>query len=187
MREQYLIELDLRRVPSFTPDVAVLGSGVMGSGIAAHLANAGVRSLMLDIVPKDLTPEDEKQGLSRSDPRFRNKLALAGLESIKKTKPAAIYSKRFLPLISVGNFEDDWAKLADCDWIVEVVVERLDIKQQVFERLPGMQRAQGFVSLPEKTQHLHRVNRAKRIHVGKPLLAAEPLEPMQCYAGNSFL
>jgi 3-hydroxyacyl-CoA dehydrogenase len=115
--------------------VGVLGAGVMGQGIAAHLANAGVPVVMLDIVPPQLTPDDEKQGLRQDSPRFRNKFALAGLEGIKKSKPALIYSKKFLPLISVGNFEDDWGQLADCDWIVEVVVERLDIKQQVFGRL----------------------------------------------------
>ena len=115
--------------------VGVLGAGVMGSGIAAHLANAGVRSLLLDIVPPQLSPENEKAGLTPTDPRFRNKFALAGLDNIKKSKPALLYSKRFLPLIEVGNFEDDWARLAECDWIVEVVVERLDIKQQVFGKL----------------------------------------------------
>ncbi len=115
--------------------VAVLGAGVMGSGIAAHLANAGIRVVMLDIVPPELTAEDEKAGLTKSDPRFRNKFALAGLEGIKKSKPSLIYSKRFLPLIEVGNFEDDWGKLAECDWVCEVVVERLDIKQKVFARV----------------------------------------------------
>lgn len=115
--------------------VAVLGAGVMGSGIAAHLANAGIRVVMLDIVPPELTAEDEKAGLTKDNPRFRNKFALAGLENIKKSKPALTYSKRFLPLIEVGNFEDDWGKLADCDWVCEVVVERLDIKRKVFARV----------------------------------------------------
>ncbi|MFZ5788152.1 MAG: 3-hydroxyacyl-CoA dehydrogenase family protein, partial [Acidobacteriota bacterium] len=115
--------------------VGVLGAGVMGQGIAAHLANAGVPVLMIDIVPPQLTPEDEKAGLTTADPRFRNRFALAGLEAIRKSKPALTYSKKFLPLISTGNFEDDWDRLADCDWIVEVVIERLDIKQQVFARL----------------------------------------------------
>src|SRR5512136_1032691 len=126
--------------------VGVLGAGVMGSGIAAHLANAGVPSLLLDIVPRELSPEDQKAGLTREDKRFRNKLALAGIDSIKSARPAAIYTRRLLPLISVGNFEDDWGKLAECDWIVEVVVERLDIKQQVFERLEKVRRPGSIVS-----------------------------------------
>ncbi len=126
--------------------VGVLGAGVMGSGIAAHLANAGVPVLLLDIVPPQPAPDDVKAGLTRDDPRFRNRLALAGIETIKKSKPAALYSKRFLPLISVGNFEDDWGKLASCDWIVEVVVERLDVKQQVFARLEQVRKPGAIVS-----------------------------------------
>jgi 3-hydroxyacyl-CoA dehydrogenase len=126
--------------------VGVLGAGVMGSGIAAHLANANVPVLLLDIVPPHLSPEDEKAGLTREDKRFRNKLSLAGLQNIKTSKPALIYSKRFLPLISVGNFEDDWGRLAECDWIVEVVVERLDVKQQVFARLEEVRKPGTIVS-----------------------------------------
>jgi 3-hydroxyacyl-CoA dehydrogenase len=126
--------------------VGVLGAGVMGSGIAAHLANANVPVLLLDIVPPQLSPEDERAGLTRQDTRFRNKLALAGVEAIKTSRPSLIYSKRFLPLISVGNFEDDWKSLAACDWIVEVVVERLDIKQQVFARLESVRKPGTIVS-----------------------------------------
>ena len=125
---------------------AVLGAGVMGSGIAAHLANAGIPVLMLDIVPPEFTDADAKKGLTESDPLFRNKFALAGLEGIKKSKPAALYSKRFLPLVEVGNFDDDWAKLAECDWIVEVVVERLDIKQKVFARLEEIRKPGSIIS-----------------------------------------
>ena len=125
---------------------AVLGAGVMGSGIAAHLANAGIPVLLIDIVPPELTAEDEKKGLNAQHPKFRNKFSLAGLEGIKKSKPAALYSKKFLPLIEIGNFEDDWERLADCDWIVEVVVERLDIKQQVFARVDEVRKPGSIIS-----------------------------------------
>ncbi len=125
---------------------AVLGAGVMGSGIAAHLANAGIPVLLLDIVPPKLTEDDEKKGLTAEDPRFRNKFSMAGLEGIKKSKPAALYSKRYLPLIEIGNFEDDWERLAECDWIVEVVVERLDIKQKVFARVDEVRKPGSIVS-----------------------------------------
>jgi len=125
---------------------AVLGAGVMGSGIAAHLANAGIPVLLLDIVPPKLTEEDEKKGLTTSDPSFRNKFSLAGLEGIKKAKPAALYSKRFLTLIEIGNFEDDWDRLSECDWIVEVVVERLDIKQGLFARVDEVRKPGSIVS-----------------------------------------
>ncbi len=124
--------------------VAVLGSGVMGSGIAAHLANAGIPVLMLDIAPRQLTPEDEARGLTQEDPRFRNKIVRRGFEAMKKSRPAALSSKRFLPLIELGNFEDDWDRLAECDWIVEAVVERLDIKQQVMERIDNV-RSKGTI------------------------------------------
>jgi len=125
---------------------AVLGAGVMGSGIAAHLANAGIPVLMLDIVPPQLSDDDKKKGLTEDDPRFRNKFALAGFQGIKKSKPAALYSPRFLSLIETGNFEDDWDRLADCDWIVEVVLERLDVKQQVFSRLEEVRKPGAIVS-----------------------------------------
>ncbi len=125
---------------------AVLGAGVMGSGIAAHLANAGIPVLLLDIVPPKFTDADAKKGLTEQDTSFRSKFALAGLEGIKKSKPALLYSKRFLPLIETGNFEDDWDKLAECDWIVEVVIERLDIKQQLFARVDEVRQTGAIVS-----------------------------------------
>ena len=109
--------------------VAILGAGVMGSGIAAHFANAGIGCLMLDMVPPKLTLEDEKAGLTKEDKRFRNKFALKGIEGIKKSKPALIYTKKFLPFIEIGNFDDDFERLAECDWIIEVVIERMDVKQ----------------------------------------------------------
>lgn len=114
---------------------AVLGAGVMGSGIAAHLANAGIPVLLLDIVPRELKPEDEARGLTTEDPRFRNQIVAKGLEAMMKARPAALFSKRFAPLVEIGNFEDDWHRLAECDWIVEAIVERLDIKQKVFARV----------------------------------------------------
>jgi 3-hydroxyacyl-CoA dehydrogenase len=115
--------------------VAVLGSGVMGSGIAAHLANAGYPVLLMDIVPPQLTDEDRKKGLSEDSPAFRNRIVASNFAAAQKARPAAFFSRKHQELVELGNFEDDWSKLADCDWIVEAVVERLDIKQQVFERL----------------------------------------------------
>lgn len=113
--------------------VAVLGSGVMGAAIAAHLANAGIASYLLDIVPPELTPDDEKAGLTKETPKFCNKFALRALsEVLPKQKPSPIFDASVLKLITPGNFEDDMKKLAECDWVIEVVVERLDIKQKVF-------------------------------------------------------
>ncbi len=125
--------------------VAVLGSGVMGQGIAAHLAGAGIPVLLLDIIPK-FTEEDAKKGLKENDPRFRNKFSLNAIEAIKNSKPSLIYSKRDLKLITPGNFEDDWDKIKTCDWIVEVVVEKLEIKRSVFEKVEKVMGAGAVIS-----------------------------------------
>lgn len=109
--------------------VAVLGSGVMGSGIACHFANIGLEVLLLDIVPRDL-PEDKK-----NDKALRNSIASNALATAIKSKPAPLYDTEFATHIKVGNFEDDFEKISDCDWVVEVVVERLDIKNSIFEKV----------------------------------------------------
>lgn len=114
---------------------AVLGAGVMGSGIAAHLANAGISCRMLDIVPPALSEEEKKKGMTEKSPAFRNRFALKGLEAIRKSRPALLYSQKDLSRITIGNFEDDLASIAECDWIVEVVVENLEIKRALYERI----------------------------------------------------
>ncbi|NNC82455.1 MAG: 3-hydroxyacyl-CoA dehydrogenase/enoyl-CoA hydratase family protein [Flavobacteriales bacterium] len=115
--------------------VAVLGSGVMGSRIACHFANIGVEVLLLDIVPRELNEKEEAKGLSLESPQVRNRLVNDALQTALKSNPSPIYSKSFASRISTGNFEDDMHRIADCDWIIEVVVERLDIKQIVFEQV----------------------------------------------------
>jgi 3-hydroxyacyl-CoA dehydrogenase len=107
--------------------VAVLGSGVMGSAIACHFANVGCSVLLLDIVPKEAEDTDKKAA--------RNKLVNDALKASLKSKPSPIYSKSFANRIETGNMTDDMSKIADCDWIIEVVVERLDIKKIVFENV----------------------------------------------------
>ena len=107
--------------------VAVLGSGVMGSRIACHFAGTGHQVLLLDIVPKEAAGSDKK-----SD---RNKLVNDALQSAVKSNPSPLYHPSFLKNISTGNFEDDMKRIADCDWIIEVVVERLDIKKTVFDQV----------------------------------------------------
>ena len=115
--------------------VAVLGSGVMGSRIACHFANIGVEVLLLDIIPRELTAEDKKKGLSLEMPALRNSIVNTALQTALKSNPSPIYSKSFASLISTGNFDDDMPKIAECDWVIEVVVERLDIKKIVFEQV----------------------------------------------------
>nr|WP_299389135.1 3-hydroxyacyl-CoA dehydrogenase/enoyl-CoA hydratase family protein [Allomuricauda sp.] len=115
--------------------VAVIGSGIMGSGIACHFANIGVEVLLLDIVPRELNEKEKSKGLGLEDKVVRNRLVNDSLAAALKSKPSPIYHKKFASRISTGNLEDDIAKIGEVDWIIEVVVERLDIKKQVFENL----------------------------------------------------
>ena len=108
--------------------VAVLGAGTMGARIAAHFANAGVPSYLFDIVPPD------------ADGPARNKIAAAGLDAARKSKPAAFFEPSLAKLITVGNFEDDLKKLADVDWIIEAVVENLDIKRSLLKRVDAVRK-----------------------------------------------
>jgi 3-hydroxyacyl-CoA dehydrogenase len=115
--------------------VAVIGSGIMGSGIACHFANIGVEVLLLDIVPRELNDAEQKKGLTLENKAVRNRLVNDHLAFALKSKPSPIYHPSFSQRISTGNTTDDLAKIADADWIIEVVVERLDIKKQVFEQI----------------------------------------------------
>lgn len=115
--------------------VAVIGSGIMGSGIACHFANIGVEVLLLDIVPRELNDAEKKQGLTLEDKVVRNRIVNEDLQKAIKSNPAPLYHKDFAKRISTGNLEDDISKVKTADWIIEVVVERLDIKKQVFENL----------------------------------------------------
>ncbi len=116
--------------------VAVLGSGVMGSGIACHLANVGMEVLMLDIVPKE----------AGNDKTSRNLMVNTALQTAIKSKPAPLYDKTFASRIQTGNFEDDFEKIGDADWIIEVVVERLDIKKLILEKVDQFRKKGSLVS-----------------------------------------
>ena len=107
----------------------------MGSGIACHFANIGVEVLLLDIIPRELNDKEKAKGLSLKDSVVRNRLVNEALKTSLKSKPSPIYSQKFADRIETGNIEDDLHKIKDVDWIMEVVVERLDIKQQVFEKI----------------------------------------------------
>lgn len=115
--------------------VAVLGSGIMGSRIACHFANIGVQVLLLDIVPREVTEDEKKKGLSLESPILRNKIVNEAFEAAKKSKPAALYHPDFANRITLGNFDDNMKDIIECDWVIEAVVERLDIKKQVFEQV----------------------------------------------------
>ncbi|MCH8555146.1 MAG: 3-hydroxyacyl-CoA dehydrogenase/enoyl-CoA hydratase family protein [Schleiferiaceae bacterium] len=126
--------------------VAVLGSGIMGSRIACHLANVGIESLLLDIVPKEVTPAEEAKGLTLKDKSVRNRIVNDALQSTLKSNPSPIYSKSFSSRITTGNFDDDFEKIKDADWIIEVVVERLDIKKIIFDKVERFRKPGSLVS-----------------------------------------
>jgi len=115
--------------------VAVVGSGIMGSGIACHFANIGVEVLLLDIVPRELNEVEQKKGLTLENKVVRNRLVNDSLANALKSKPSPIYDQKFASRITTGNTTDDLEKIKDVDWIIEVVVERLDIKKSVFEQI----------------------------------------------------
>lgn len=115
--------------------VAVLGSGVMGATIAAHLTNAGLDVLLLDIVPRELTETEEKQGLTLENPQVRNRIAANGLAGLLKMKPAPFYLPEYAGQINVGNLEDDLDQLKTCDWVIEVVIEHMPIKKELLAKL----------------------------------------------------
>ncbi|MFL5356096.1 3-hydroxyacyl-CoA dehydrogenase NAD-binding domain-containing protein [Archangium sp.] len=121
--------------------VAVLGAGVMGSGIAAHLANSGVRALLLDIVPPKAA-----SGEDTASKAFRNKFALGALANMRKQKPSPIVSEQVFTGIEVGNFEDDLGRLAECDWVIEVVKEDMGVKQALFAKVEQHARKDAIVS-----------------------------------------
>ena len=129
--------------------VAVLGSGVMGSGIACHLANIGLEVLMLDIIPRDL------EGDKLKDPTLRNNIVDSALQNSIRSKPAPLYHKHFASRISTGNFEDDFEKISDADWIIEVVVERLDVKQQIFEKVDNNRKNNSLVTSNTSSIPMH--------------------------------
>ena len=115
-------------MPKRIEKVAVLGAGTMGARISAHLANAGVPSYLLDIVPPD------------ADGPVRNRIAATGLEAAVKSKPAAFFEPSLARLVTIGNFEDDLQKLADVDWIIEAVVEDLEIKRTLLRRIEAIRK-----------------------------------------------
>src|SRR5260370_7989227 len=125
----------------------VLGAGTMGSRIAAHLANAGLPCILLDIVPPNL-PADAPSA-------ERNKIVRAGLDAAKKSKPAAFFTAALAEKIAIGNFEDDLARCAAADWIIEVVAENLEIKRKLLARLAQFRRPGPIVTPNTSALPLH--------------------------------
>ncbi len=132
---------------------AVLGAGTMGAGIAAHLSNAGIPTLLLDIAPRELTSDEEKRGLTLESPAVRNRIVNSLFEAAKKLRPAPFMLGDNAKLITTGNFTDDMARLKECDFVIEAVVENLDIKHKLFaevekNRKPGAVVASNTSGIP---------------------------------------
>ncbi|MGH9948484.1 MAG: 3-hydroxyacyl-CoA dehydrogenase/enoyl-CoA hydratase family protein [Pyrinomonadaceae bacterium] len=132
---------------------AVLGAGTMGAGIAAHLTNAGIPTLLLDIAPTELTEDEQKKGLTLDAPQVRNRIVNSLFDTAKKMKPAPFMLAGNAKLITTGNFTDDLAKLKECDFVIEAVVENLEIKHKLFtevekNRKPGAVIASNTSGIP---------------------------------------
>jgi len=126
--------------------VAVLGAGTMGARIAAHLANASIPCLLLDMVPKELTHEKQAKRLALHEPQVRNRLAQAGLDSALKSRPAAFFVPEAACMITIGNFQDDLNELKDCDWIIEAVTEDRAVKRALLERVQAIRAREAIIS-----------------------------------------
>lgn len=126
--------------------VGVIGAGVMGATIAAHMANVGLETVLLDIVPPKMPGDLAKKGVKEDSKQFRNLFAASGLKGALKSRPASFYIPDDAELITIGNLEDDFNLLADCDWIVEVVVEILDIKKDLLSKLEKVAKASALVT-----------------------------------------
>ena len=126
--------------------VAVLGAGTMGARLAAHLANASIPSVLLDIVPPALTPEEQANGLTLGDAKVRNRFAQAGLEAALKSRPAAFFVPEAARMITLGNFEDNLTWLKDCDWIIEAVTEDRSTKRTLLEKVMAVRAPGAAVS-----------------------------------------
>ncbi len=126
--------------------VAILGSGIMGSRIACHFANIGCEVLLLDIIPNQLSAEETAKGLTLESKIVRNRIVQTAFQTAISSNPAPLYHASFAGRIQLGNFEDDFSKIADADWIMEVVIERLDIKKQVFEKVEKFRKPGTLIS-----------------------------------------
>lgn len=137
--------------------VAVIGAGTMGAAIAAHLANVGIPSYLLDIVPRELTPKEEKKGLTLEHPAVRNRIVNEGLARCLAARPANFYVKDNVDLITVGNLEDNFDWVGEADWIIEVIVERLDIKQRLMARIDEVRQPDAIITTNTSGIPIHQI------------------------------
>lgn len=155
----------------------VIGSGTMGAGIAGHLANAGIPVYLVDIVPDKLTPEEEKQGLRLDDPKVRNRIVDQGLAFLKKSRPPGLFSPTKMELITAGNLEDDFGWAGEADWIIEVVVENLEVKQKVMARIETARKEGCIVSTNTSGIPIHRIAEGRSVEFKAHFLGTHFFNP----------
>jgi 3-hydroxyacyl-CoA dehydrogenase len=126
--------------------VAVLGSGIMGSRIACHFANIGVEVLLLDIVPREPNDAEKAKELTTEHPAVRNRIVNEAFQNTLKSNPAALYSPSFANRVKLGNFDDNLAEIKNYDWVIEVIVENLAIKQSLYEKVDALRKTGTLVT-----------------------------------------
>ena len=136
---------------------AVLGAGTMGAAIAAHLANVGIPSFLLDIVPPELSKDEQARGVKKTDREFRDRFARDGLARCLKARPANFFVEDGARLITIGNLEDDFGRIGEVDWVIEAVVERLDIKQKLMARIDEVRRPSTIVTTNTSGIPVHQI------------------------------
>lgn len=156
---------------------AVLGSGIMGSRIACHLANAGMQVLLLDIVPGSLTEEEKQKQLSLQDPEVRNRIVNTSLKNTLNSTPSPIYHKSYASRIVTGNFEDDFEKIKEYDWIIEAVVENLDIKRKIFDKVEQYASPHAIISTNTSGIPIHLIAEGRSDHFKKRFLGTHFFNP----------
>ncbi|HEX7594480.1 MAG TPA: 3-hydroxyacyl-CoA dehydrogenase family protein, partial [Anaerolineae bacterium] len=137
--------------------VAVIGSGTMGGALAAHFANAGIAVYLLDIVPNKLTPDEEKKKLTLDHPAVRNRIVNAGMDAIKKSKPAALFTPQTIDRITPGNLADNFDWVHEADWILEVIVENLEVKRQLMARIDAVRKPDSIVTTNTSGIPIHEI------------------------------
>src|SRR5262245_32776872 len=127
-------------------NAAIIGAGTMGAQIAAHLANVGIPVLLLDVAPTELTPEEQKRGLTLQSPEVRNRVTRSLFERMKKLSPNPFFLPEAAGLIRLGNVEDNLAEIGQADWVVEAILERMDLKLALHRKIAGLARSEALVT-----------------------------------------
>ncbi|MDQ3941895.1 MAG: 3-hydroxyacyl-CoA dehydrogenase/enoyl-CoA hydratase family protein [Actinomycetota bacterium] len=157
--------------------VAVLGAGTMGAAIAAHAANAGLEVDLLDIAPEELTEDEEKKGLTLDSPEVRNRIVKSGFERMKQARPPALMSERVTERMRLGNFEDDLGRVAEADWILEAIIEKLEPKQQLMARVEELAKSDAIIASNTSGIPLHSIAKDRSDEFKKRFLGTHFFNP----------